>query len=162
MPGPALVLTQGGLHWPLVSREMLCSPLLRGCLTIMRCCSRLGKAKVVFGPYNSEQIGAILRDRLKSLAPVFHQNAITLAARKISSVSGDVRRALEVLRQAAEFWEQEVAQWQEEGTAGGEQPAALVGPKFVTMACQAMFSAAHMQVRSDWFSCQDSHLGKVC
>lgn len=102
-------------------------------------CSRLGKAKVVFAPYKSDQIEAIVKDRLAGLPQVFDNFAIRLAARKIATVSGDVRRALEVLRQAAEIWEHE------KGTK--EHGAELVKADTVSRAYAAMFDAAHMQVR---------------
>lgn len=93
---------------------------------------------MVFAPYKSNQIEEIVKGRLSGLPPVFDSFAIRLAARKIATVSGDVRRALEVLRQAAEFWEHE----QGRETRGSE----LVKADFVSKAYAAMFDAAHMQV----------------
>jgi origin recognition complex subunit 1 len=128
-------------------------------------CSRLGKAKVVFSPYSSGQIEEILRHRLADLPPVFDDGALRLAARKVASVSGDVRRALELLRQAAELWEAEHAEGAVDNGAGtsgggsapegargkgakGAQEGELVKMHYVTQAHAAMFSAAHMQVRA--------------
>ena len=121
-------------------------------------CSRLGKAKVVFGPYNSGQIETIAEDRLKTLPPIFAKATIKLAARKVASVSGDVRRALELLRQAAEIWESEqsalrpdAAQCPSSSGAGKGVTAAgqggLITASYVTRAFQAMFNAPHMQAR---------------
>ena len=61
--------------------------------------SRLGKERVLFHPYSRDQIDTIIRQRL-SEANVFDSNAIEFAARKVASVSGDVRRALQLCRRA--------------------------------------------------------------
>ena len=97
-------------------------------------CSRLGRAKVVFAPYSNDQIAEIVRERLAGLPPVFEPFAIKLAARKVSNVSGDVRRALEVLRLAAEL-------------AADAGDGGLVTSARVSAAYAAMFEAAHMQAR---------------
>lgn len=100
-------------------------------------CSRLGKAKVLFAPYSNDQIMEIVRERLAGLPPVFEPFAVKLAARKVSNVSGDVRRALEVLRMAAELADD----------AGDAARGGLVTSARVSAAYATMFEAAHMQVR---------------
>lgn len=101
-------------------------------------CSRMGKEKVVFAPYSRDQIIDIARDRLSGVpGTVFEDRAIQLVARKIASVSGDVRRALAVLRHAAELWE---------AIPEAGRPAA-VNASLVSQAQKAMFSAVHMRVR---------------
>lgn len=98
----------------------------------------MGKEKVVFAPYSRDQIIDIVRDRLSAVpGTVFEERAIQLAARKIASVSGDVRRALAVLRHAAELWE---------AAPEASRPAA-VNVSLVSQAQKAMFSAVHMRVR---------------
>jgi cell division control protein 6 len=70
-----------------------------------------------FLPYTAPQIKAILTSRLKTLLPegsatpdfipFFHAAAIELCARKVSSQSGDLRRAFEVCRRAIDVVESE-------------------------------------------------------
>ena len=48
------------------------------------------------------QMFTILKSRLRSL-PVFTDDALELCARKVRSVSGDVRRALQLCRRAIEL-----------------------------------------------------------
>ena len=48
------------------------------------------------------EIAAILNDRLGKLE-VFHGDGVELAGRKVASVSGDIRRALEICRLAAQI-----------------------------------------------------------
>ena len=113
----------------------------------------------------------IVKARLVSVPGVCHARAIELAARKVSSVNGDVRRALEVLRRAAELAEFEldaaaaaVAALATGGDVagtgthlvqaasgvpaqgGGGDSAALVTTSHVTRVFQEMFNAVHIQV----------------
>lgn len=70
-----------------------------------------------FLPYSAPQIKAIVTDRLKSLMPAgstnagfipfFHPAAIELCSRKVSSQTGDLRKAYEILRRALDFVEAE-------------------------------------------------------
>eukprot|EP00898_Chlorokybus_atmophyticus_P008308 jgi/Chlat1/8479/Chrsp80S07929 len=66
-----------------------------------RVASRLGLRRLTFLPYNREQIQVILEARLP--AGAFESHALELAARKVAAVSGDIRRALDLCRRAAEF-----------------------------------------------------------
>ena len=122
---------------------------------------------MVFQPYSSDQIVKIVQDRLGDI-DVFEPRAIQLAARKVASVTGDVRRALNVLRQAAEIWEQEgVLQAEQARILNAADGAADTGTQdeagtssqaqrrperitmtYVTKAHTAMFNAVHMQVSS--------------
>ena len=69
-----------------------------------RVASRLGLTRLQFLPYSASQLQQILACRLQGLA-VFEVEAIELVARKVSSLSGDARRALEICCQAAELAE---------------------------------------------------------
>ncbi|KAI9286776.1 P-loop containing nucleoside triphosphate hydrolase protein [Umbelopsis sp. AD052] len=66
---------------------------------------------VNFNPYKVEEISAIIKDRLSSLSkdkdtPVIMQpQAIELCARKVAAATGDLRKALDVCRQAIEMSE---------------------------------------------------------
>ena len=67
--------------------------------------SRLGLQRVSFKPYDQENIREIVAARLGSLA-AFNSDAIEICARKVASVSGDVRRALQICRRASEVAEE--------------------------------------------------------
>lgn len=63
-----------------------------------------------FAPYGREQLTAILHGRLEQLqgGPVLEPSALQFCARKVSAVSGDARKALDVCRRAVELVELEV------------------------------------------------------
>ncbi|KAK4156938.1 P-loop containing nucleoside triphosphate hydrolase protein [Chaetomidium leptoderma] len=67
-------------------------------------------------PYTAPQVKRIITERLKSLAPkgatpdfipFFHPAAIELCSRKVSSQTGDLRRAFEICRRALDLVETE-------------------------------------------------------
>lgn len=62
---------------------------------------------LVFAPYTRDQIVAIVQDRLSQVPgeSVLESAAVQFCARKVSSVSGDVRKALDVCRRAVEIVE---------------------------------------------------------
>ena len=64
--------------------------------------SRLAGSKVVFHPYQREDLEVIIRARLDNCT-IFEKNAITFASRKVANCSGDVRRCLELCRRAIEI-----------------------------------------------------------
>ncbi|KAM4844439.1 cell division control protein 6 homolog isoform 1-T2 [Thomomys bottae] len=63
-----------------------------------------------FPPYTRNQIATILQDRLNLVSrdQVLDNAAIQFCARKVSAVSGDVRKALDVCRRAIEIVESDV------------------------------------------------------
>ena len=66
--------------------------------------SRLGLARIAFRPYDFRQLAEIIESRLQSVIDI-DPNAIQFCARKIGSVSGDARRALDLCRRAVEIVE---------------------------------------------------------
>ncbi|CBK21158.2 uncharacterized protein [Blastocystis hominis] len=72
----------------------------------LRNISRLSMNRVMFKPYNREQISTIISNRLNELT-VFTPEAIDLCSRKVSAVSGDIRRALSIARRAIEIAQQQ-------------------------------------------------------
>ncbi|KNE57601.1 hypothetical protein AMAG_03291 [Allomyces macrogynus ATCC 38327] len=74
-------------------------------LLTKRVASRLGMERIDFAPYTEPQLVEILRMRLGASCPVVNDNAITFAARKVSTVNGDARRLLDVTRRAVELAE---------------------------------------------------------
>ncbi|KAI1132454.1 P-loop containing nucleoside triphosphate hydrolase protein [Nemania abortiva] len=69
-----------------------------------------------FLPYSATQIKAIITSRLKSLVtegsqlPFIHPAAIELCSRKVSSQTGDLRKAFEICRRAIDLVEMETKQ----------------------------------------------------
>ena len=80
----------------------------------------------VFQPYTHTQLQTIVASRLEGLT-IFHSDAIQLVARKVASLSGDARRALDICRRATEMAE----------IAGKDK----IGMEHVTRAHQEMFSS---------------------
>eukprot|EP00939_MAST-03C_sp_MAST-3C-sp1_P004004 g4004.t1 len=90
-PGSKLVLVGIANGVGLVSRYL---PRLRA----LRCEPEL----VVFEPYDAEQLASILRQRLDTVSGrhLISDRALEFCAKKVASVSGDARRALDVCRRA--------------------------------------------------------------
>lgn len=63
--------------------------------------SRIGFTRVNFMPYTYQQLGDIIKDRLKG-TELFQNEAIEFAGRKIASLSGDARGALTLCRNVCE------------------------------------------------------------
>lgn len=65
--------------------------------------SRIGNNRLVYEPYNRQQIAQILQCRLNGTKGIFEDAAIKLLAMKVSSYSGDIRRSLQVAKRALEI-----------------------------------------------------------
>jgi origin recognition complex subunit 1 len=65
--------------------------------------SRLGLTRIPFKPYNKQQILAILANRLGEIGSILDPDSAQLCAMKVASVSGDIRRALQICRRAVEI-----------------------------------------------------------
>ncbi|KAF2857092.1 cell division control protein Cdc6, partial [Piedraia hortae CBS 480.64] len=66
-------------------------------------------------PYTAPQIASILTSKLSTLSPnqdlpFFHPAAITFCAKKVSSQTGDLRKAFDICKRAVDLVEQEAAQ----------------------------------------------------
>lgn len=71
--------------------------------------SRLGLTRITFAGYNHEQLMKIIQSRLEGVAGgIVEPDAVQFASRKVSAVSGDARRALDICRRAVEMAESEV------------------------------------------------------
>ena len=65
--------------------------------------SRLGLSRLTFSPYKFHQLEEIIKSRLgKNLFKLFEESGIAYLARKVASLTGDVRTCLEISRQAVE------------------------------------------------------------
>jgi Cdc6-like AAA superfamily ATPase len=62
-----------------------------------RISSRMGMKRINFQPYSFQQLRIIVQSRLEGITS-FGADAIELCARKVGSVSGDARRALDICR----------------------------------------------------------------
>lgn len=70
--------------------------------------SRLGSNRIQFKPYNHIQLMEILNMRLDDLSDtIFVKDAIQWISKKISSLTGDVRKALDLCRSTLERVEKE-------------------------------------------------------
>nr|CAD7397707.1 unnamed protein product [Timema poppensis] len=72
-------------------------------LLMNRVTSRMGLTRVTFQPYTFRQLQEIVSSRLEGLSAPFDPDAIQLVARKVASVSGDARRALDMCRRAVDL-----------------------------------------------------------
>eukprot|EP00775_Hariotina_reticulata_P010397 gene10397-10555_t len=140
-----------------------------------RIASRLDQAKLAFAPYNVQQLLTIVNARLQEsgVSGAVEEVAVQLACRKVAAETGDVRRALEMLRRGVEIARQQdlTAAAVAAKAAGGsltaaalsqQQPAvvkwqegqpALLRRMQVQQAQQEMFGALHLQLlrsRSTW------------
>lgn len=67
--------------------------------------SRIGGRRCIFKAYDADQIQKILRSKLLQASPgytVFDEDAIKFVSKKTASLSGDIRRAFQICRTAAE------------------------------------------------------------
>ena len=64
--------------------------------------SRIGNNRLVYEPYNKEQINQILESRLLGIQ-IFEQRSIKIVAAKVSAYSGDIRRSLQITKRAVEI-----------------------------------------------------------
>ncbi|CAM9795710.1 unnamed protein product [Bubo scandiacus] len=127
-------------EWPRLPRSRLVLVGLANALDLMdRSLARLGARLASspqllhFPPYTREQLSTILRERLGQVAgdPVLDAAALQFCARKVSAVSGDARKALDVCRRAVEVVELEVRnQTLLKPLPGGDSPVSPV-PKRV-------------------------------
>ena len=56
--------------------------------------SRIGNNRLVYEPYNNQQILTILKSRLEDVKEIFADRSLDFVARKVSMYSGDIRRSL--------------------------------------------------------------------
>ncbi|XP_055311116.1 origin recognition complex subunit 1 isoform X3 [Sitodiplosis mosellana] len=71
----------------------------------LKVASRLGLTRITFQPYSFKQLQEVVMTRLAG-SNCFMADAVQLVARKVASVSGDCRRALDICRRATEIAEE--------------------------------------------------------
>ncbi|CAG9768029.1 unnamed protein product [Ceutorhynchus assimilis] len=100
------------LDWPTKSKDQLIVITIANTmdlperLLMSRVTSRLGLTRLTFQAYTHKQLMEIVTKRLSGIDS-FNSDAVQLVARKVASVSGDARRALDICRRAAELAEEE-------------------------------------------------------
>ncbi|ORX87891.1 P-loop containing nucleoside triphosphate hydrolase protein [Anaeromyces robustus] len=99
--------------------------------------SRLGLTRINFQPYTHEQLITIVQSRLQGISS-FSDDAIQLCARRVSAVSGDARRALDICRQAVEIVERKSKQ------SKGEK--LLVTPAIISQVTKSIFASPTMMI----------------
>lgn len=92
--------------------------------------SRMGLTRINFQPYKYDQLYAIVQSRLGGIN-AFAKEAVEFAARKVSAVSGDARRALDICRRAVEIVE---LRQSTSATSAPIGQAATAPPSHVTIA----------------------------
>lgn len=95
-----------------------------------RLTSRMGLDRLQFPAYNRHEIVKILQARIGETR-IFQATGMELAARKVASVSGDVRRALDICRRATIIAEEASANAQEPDKSP-DQPSCGVATTFGT------------------------------
>lgn len=124
---------------------------------INRVSSRIGLTRLNFSPYTHEQLTEIVAARLHGLT-VFDKDAVNLVARKVSSLSGDARRALDICRRATEIAQRDHEKRQQAAAAGAggkakkkkddneddDDEESVVGMAHVTQAHREMFCSPKM------------------
>lgn len=74
----------------------------------LKVASRLGLTRITFQPYTFKQLQEVVIARLAG-TKCFVTDAVQLVARKVASVSGDCRRALDICRRATEIAEKSMS-----------------------------------------------------
>lgn len=100
----------------------------------LKVASRLGLTRLTFQPYTFKQLQEVVVGRLSG-TKCFVNEAIQLVARKVASVSGDCRRALDICRRATEI--------AEKATDAGE--AGMVKFAHVNQALDEMFASSKVR-----------------
>ncbi|KAI9208494.1 P-loop containing nucleoside triphosphate hydrolase protein [Polychytrium aggregatum] len=74
-----------------------------------RISSRMGLTRINFQPYTHQQLTEIVESKLSG-TELFTKDAITFCARKVSAVTGDARRAMDICRKAIDIFQSHVEQ----------------------------------------------------
>ncbi|CAK9794725.1 Origin recognition complex subunit 1 [Anthophora plagiata] len=124
------------LDWPTKSTAQLVVVTIANTMDLPervlmgRVTSRLGLTRLTFQPYNYKQLQEIVMSRLKDFDG-FRSEAVQLVARKVSAVSGDARRALDICRRAMEIAE--------------SRDVEMISLQHVTQAVSEMIASAKVQ-----------------
>jgi len=113
-----------------------------------RISSRMGLRRVKFKGYTVAQIETIMKARLADVA-VFKGEAVEICARLVAKYTGDVRRALQIARRAAEICDREHQKKKKKkkliSSSSSSSSSSLTAPYFVTV---QHIKTAHMELNN--------------
>uniref|UniRef100_A0A3P9IGN5 Cell division control protein n=1 Tax=Oryzias latipes TaxID=8090 RepID=A0A3P9IGN5_ORYLA len=121
-------------EWPFLPKSRLCLIGIANALDLTdrilpRLQARLHCRPLLlhFAPYSRDELTAIVKDRLAQVSGegVLDASAVQFCARKVSAVSGDARKALDICRRAVEMVESD--QRKKKLQPENESPASRVG-----------------------------------
>uniref|UniRef100_A0A3P9LEP9 Cell division control protein n=1 Tax=Oryzias latipes TaxID=8090 RepID=A0A3P9LEP9_ORYLA len=121
-------------EWPFLPKSRLCLIGIANALDLTdrilpRLQARLHCRPLLlhFAPYSRDELTAIVKDRLAQVSAegVLDASAVQFCARKVSAVSGDARKALDICRRAVEMVESD--QRKKKLQPENESPASRVG-----------------------------------
>ncbi|KAI7883305.1 P-loop containing nucleoside triphosphate hydrolase protein [Lichtheimia hyalospora FSU 10163] len=102
--------------------------------------SRLGLTRINFEPYTHRQLYQIVDSRLEGV-DAFETEAVEFAARKVSAVSGDARRALDICRRAVEIVEGRYNTTTKPSSSSSSNPVARVTIPTINQAIKEMLQS---------------------
>ena len=111
---------------------------------INRVSSRIGLTRLTFSPYTHQQLQEIVIARLVGLS-IFDKLAIQLVSRKVASLSGDARRALDICRRATEIAESEGSQEVSIGHVTDAHKEMFCSPKMMAIRSCSKYEKVFMQ-----------------
>jgi len=133
-------------HWPSQKHARLAVVGIANTMNLIeqfspRVQSRVGLQRVQFAPYNKANIAEICQSRIQE-CEVFDRDAINFCATKVASVSGDIRRALQILRRAARIVQEEIKK-------DPQSKMRLVGMREIKAAVKDLFDSSDMLILSN-------------
>ena len=91
--------------------------------------SRFGQNKILFKPYNKEQIREIINYKGINLN-LFDEDALRLVSMKVAAINGDLRRVIIILRHALEIYNNDIKK---------NQNYNLINKFYIIKSCQDLF-----------------------
>ena len=92
--------------------------------------SRFGQNKILFKPYNKEQIREIIQYKDININ-LFDEDALKLASMKVAAINGDLRRVISILRHAIEIYKSDIKINNKEN---------LINKFYIIKSCQDLFN----------------------
>jgi len=133
-------------NWPMYKHARLAVVGIANTMNLIeqfgpRVQSRVGLQRVKFSPYTKKNITDICKSRIEQ-CNVFERDAIHFCATKVASVSGDIRRALQILRRAARIVQEEIQK-------DPKHEMRKVGMKEIKTAVKDLFDSSDLLILSN-------------
>ena len=93
--------------------------------------SRFGQNKILFKPYNKEQIREIINHKGINLN-LFDEDALRLVSMKVAAINGDLRRVIIILRHALEIYNNDIKK---------NKNYNLINKFYIIKSCQDLFDS---------------------